>query len=230
MQIVRRTIHLDPEPLGAWVSQSRTASAQREPSRSLCMPPWPPLLAGQNKASLSAVVPLVAPSKVSLLARSRVGSRGILVQATRLRGIQVTQRKPGQRAHATSEERTKQRTWSAGRWAKSARRGLTLRSRGAPTAGHQRPAGGTRYIFAIRALASCRRRPLNSNVRPRKIELCRLIPPSQTAANANRAPYHSPSSRAIRSMGLSVAFSLSTARTSRVTLHAALVPFNRWQK
>ena len=45
---------------------------------------------------------------------------------------------------------------------------LTLRSSGAPTAGHQRPAGGTLYIFAIRALAPCRCRPLNSNVRPRE--------------------------------------------------------------
>ena len=50
-------------------------------------------------------------------------------------------------------------TWS--------RRGLTPRSTGAPTAGHQRPAGGTRYIFTVRALASCRRRPVTSNVRPR---------------------------------------------------------------
>ena len=44
---------------------------------------------------------------------------------------------------------------------------LTPRSSGAPTAGHQRPAGGTRYIFSVRAKASCRRGPLSSNVRPR---------------------------------------------------------------
>ena len=44
--------------------------------------------------------------------------------------------------------------------------GLTPRSSGAPTAGHQRPAVGTRYIVAIRALAAYRRRPLSSNVRP----------------------------------------------------------------
>ena len=44
---------------------------------------------------------------------------------------------------------------------------LTPRSSGAPTAGRQRPVGGTRYIFTGRALASCRRRPLNSNVRRR---------------------------------------------------------------
>ena len=167
MQIVRRTIHLHSEPLGVWVSQSPTASAQREPSCSLCMLMWSPSLAGHSKALLSAVVPLAGRTKVSFSAPSRFGSRGILVLATRLRGIQVAQRKPGQRAHATSEERTMHRTRSAGRRAKSARRGLTLRSSGAPTAGHQRPAGGTRYIFAIRALASCRCRPLNSNVRRR---------------------------------------------------------------
>ena len=45
---------------------------------------------------------------------------------------------------------------------------LTPRSSGAPTAGHQGPVGGTRHIFATRALASCRRRPLSSNVRQHK--------------------------------------------------------------
>ena len=93
MQIVCRAIHLYPAALEAWVSQSRSASAQREPSWSLCVPPSPPLLAGQSKASLSAVVPLVAPRKVSLFARSRVGSSGLLAQATRLREIQDAQRK-----------------------------------------------------------------------------------------------------------------------------------------
>ncbi len=46
-------------------------------------------------------------------------------------------------------------------------RGLTPRSSGAPTAGHQARSGGTRYIFASPGLASCRRRPLSSNVRQR---------------------------------------------------------------
>jgi hypothetical protein len=45
--------------------------------------------------------------------------------------------------------------------------GLTPRSSGAPTAGHQARSGGTRYIFASPGLASCRRRPLSSNVRHR---------------------------------------------------------------
>ena len=45
---------------------------------------------------------------------------------------------------------------------------LTPRSTGAPTAGHQALAGGTRYIFTSPGLASCRRRPVTSNVRPRK--------------------------------------------------------------
>ena len=50
----------------------------------------------------------------------------------------------------------------------SATRCLTPRSSGAPTAGHQARSGGTRYIFASPGLASCRRRPLSSNVRQRK--------------------------------------------------------------
>ena len=48
------------------------------------------------------------------------------------------------------------------------KRCLTPRSSGAPTAGHQRPDGGTRYMFTVRALAPCRRRPLSSNVRHHK--------------------------------------------------------------
>ena len=44
-------------------------------------------------------------------------------------------------------------------------RGLTLRSSGAPTAGHQGPVRGTVYIFSARAPASCRCCPLSSNVR-----------------------------------------------------------------
>ena len=45
------------------------------------------------------------------------------------------------------------------------RRCLTPRSSGAPTAGHQARSGGTRYIFASPGLASCRWRPLSSNVK-----------------------------------------------------------------
>ena len=44
-------------------------------------------------------------------------------------------------------------------------RGLTPRSSGAATAGHQARAGGTPYIFTGPGLASRRRRPLSSNVR-----------------------------------------------------------------
>ena len=40
----------------------------------------------------------------------------------------------------------------------------TPRSSGAPTAGHQARAGGTRYIFTSPSLASSRRRPRSSNV------------------------------------------------------------------
>jgi hypothetical protein len=43
---------------------------------------------------------------------------------------------------------------------------LTLRSTGEPTACHQAPGGGTRYIFTARGLASCRWLPVTSNVRP----------------------------------------------------------------
>lgn len=46
----------------------------------------------------------------------------------------------------------------------SPHRRLTPRSSGAPTARHQARAGGTRYIFTNPGLASCRRRPLSSNV------------------------------------------------------------------
>ena len=42
--------------------------------------------------------------------------------------------------------------------------GLTWRSTGAPTAGHQAPAGSTVYIFASRGLASCRWRPVTSTL------------------------------------------------------------------
>jgi len=45
--------------------------------------------------------------------------------------------------------------------------GLTPRSRGAPTARHQALATGTVYIVCGQGLASHRRRPLTSNVRPR---------------------------------------------------------------
>ena len=55
--------------------------------------------------------------------------------------------------------------------------GLTPRSSGAPTAGHQGPGRGTVYIFSAQALASCRRRPLSSNVRRQP------IPAEQTAVH-----------------------------------------------
>jgi hypothetical protein len=55
-------------------------------------------------------------------------------------------------------------------------RGLTPRSSGAPTAGHQARAGGTRYIFTSPGLATCRRRPLSSNVRPQKLQVMHSDP------------------------------------------------------
>jgi hypothetical protein len=59
--------------------------------------------------------------------------------------------------------RTYLRFGSSSQFAWVARCGLS----GAPTAGHQARAGGTRYIFTGPGLAPCRRRPLSSNVRPR---------------------------------------------------------------
>jgi hypothetical protein len=50
--------------------------------------------------------------------------------------------------------------------------GITPRSRGAPTAGHQARAGGTLYIFTGPGLASYRRRPLSSNVMPHTMPSC----------------------------------------------------------
>ena len=47
-------------------------------------------------------------------------------------------------------------------------RGLTTRSSGATTAGHQARPQGTVYIFLWPGLASCRCRPLSSNVRRQK--------------------------------------------------------------
>ena len=49
--------------------------------------------------------------------------------------------------------------------------GLTLRSSGAPTAGHQAQAAGALHIVCALGLASCRCRPLSSNVRRRKGQL-----------------------------------------------------------
>jgi hypothetical protein len=58
--------------------------------------------------------------------------------------------------------------WAGTTAASTAReRCLTLRSTGHATAGHLGPVGGTRYIFANRAKASCRSAPVSSNVRHR---------------------------------------------------------------
>ena len=73
---------------------------------------------------------------------------------------------------------------------------LTPRSSRAPTACYAGPAGGTRYIFASPGLASCRRRPLSSNVRLHTktsmhlllvatLRTCRL---PRTARRGRRAP------------------------------------------
>ena len=60
---------------------------------------------------------------------------------------------------------------------RSGTRGLTPRSSRAPAACHTGPAGGTRYIFAIRARAPHRWCRLNSNVRPQqKSTACHRCP------------------------------------------------------
>ena len=63
---------------------------------------------------------------------------------------------------------------------------LTPRSSRAPTACHAGPAGGTRYIFAIRARASHRWCRLNSNVRPRMPTLAASPPLFGTQRRAQR--------------------------------------------
>jgi hypothetical protein len=49
-------------------------------------------------------------------------------------------------------------------FSRAAGRGLTWRSTGASTAGHQAPAGSTVYIFASRGLVPCRWRPVTSTL------------------------------------------------------------------
>ena len=103
-------------------------------------------------------------SQVSLLARSRAQNRGAFKEFTRLREIQVQLRvcrlcTSSPPASAGFGER------SAALKQPPARRGLTLRSSGVPTArraGHQ--ALGLRPILRLLSSASCRCRPLNSNV------------------------------------------------------------------
>jgi hypothetical protein len=76
--------------------------------------------------------------------------------------------------------------------AHTAHRGLTPRSKGAPTARHQGPATGTLYIVCGRALASRRRRPLTSNVRPLNPPCPLTHPPSfiaRTATQRSRPEY-----------------------------------------
>jgi len=92
------------------------------------------------------------------------------------------------------------RSWGAPTLIKASpwqHRGLTPRSTGRATAGHLGPVGGTLYIFANRAKASCRSAPVNSNVRPHKrrsSEACRGSGGSRgaTAALGSEASHGSP--------------------------------------
>jgi hypothetical protein len=98
---------------------------------------------------------------VSRFVRCKGGSRGANNQAE-LRALFCPLLVPTQRHSWLLPPGSQRKEWR-----------LTPRSTGAPTAGHQRPVGCTRYIFTARALASCRRRPVTSNVRP---QLERFLP------------------------------------------------------
>jgi hypothetical protein len=100
------------------------------------------------------------------------------VIAARRKGCQSVRGAAGQalpRSSRPPQRRLKSRRTNAGSAEREAsvagqqenqtRRGLTLRSTGAPTAGHQARAGGTRYSFTGPGLASCRWCPVSSNVR-----------------------------------------------------------------
>ena len=110
---------------------------------------------------------------------STQGARHQRNQATPQRSLQGAERQARSAAGATDAEYRDCSCGSAAQEAQSqackitslassAHGCLTPRSSGAPTAGHQARAGGTPYIFTGPGLASCRRRPLSSNVRQRK--------------------------------------------------------------
>ena len=179
MQNTHPTVHLRSSRLGASVAQSVAASAPGEHSWAACLRPRLCLIHG------ATAVPLVRLSLHGSAASScgtgstlesqfvglqpgqpqwrprtgfaAAGNTGATPRGTASQQVTKSQMHVRQQV----QSRARRRAWSA-------RRGLTLRSSGAPTAGHQRPVGGTVYIFTARALASCRRRALNSNVRPHK--------------------------------------------------------------
>jgi hypothetical protein len=77
-------------------------------------------------------------------------------------------------------------------------RGLTPRSTRRATAGHLGPVGGTRYIFANRAKASCRSAPVNSNVMPRSntvLPHCLCIQGQHAQRRARKLPHDSAPAR-----------------------------------
>ena len=116
---------------------------------------------------------LPAVKTVSLLARCRACYRGFSEPCTRQRGFSWL---ASSRASAYSFKFIVKlcRSLSTPRRPTTARRGLTLRSSGAPTACHQARATVQVCIFCSAGLASRRRRPLTSNVRPHKTPGCRV--------------------------------------------------------
>jgi hypothetical protein len=105
---------------------------------------------------------LAVVKTVSLLARCRACPRGFSEPCTRQRGFSWL---ASSRASACSFKFIVKlcRSLSTPRRPTAARRGLTLRSSGAPTACHQARATVQVCIFCSAGLASRRRRPLTSN-------------------------------------------------------------------
>ena len=110
--------------------------------------------------------------------------------------VQAAHAKPRQKCSKPSSQSASQ---SVG--ARAGSRGLTLRSSGAPTACHQGPPAGTVYIFCCPGLASCRCRPLSSNVRPQHTSLTKsvAIRMRRFRASANSAQFGQPGRRQMRS-------------------------------
>jgi hypothetical protein len=92
----------------------------------------------------------------------------------------------------------------------SRRVGLTPRSSGAPTAGHQARACGTPYIVTGPGLAPCRCRPLSSNVRQRRNDRARAQESQRLSAWAKQPQSGEPPSvRKPRGQGEDQAFSMA---------------------
>jgi hypothetical protein len=113
--------------------------------------------------------------------------------------------------------------------------GLTPRSSGAPTAGHQARAGGTLYIFTGPGLASCRRRPLSSNVRLHKqsVSACQYSNPhkcDRLAAFRAVLQTHPRFTRSLASVSKCIGTNLVTKQYERATRFSAIGTLSRAAK